>query len=254
MNHRTLAVMGYASLNQGVVRTSLERWRASMIADSLRGGLYDVMDEPRLTDDGSPRMMDLMPRKSEDGGKGSAQGFELPLIRLRSLTPVNQDLDALEAAAHVYDAVRTIDLHSPMRSIHTGLEAVDDHSERLALLSDTMIAALTATITPDMRELARDRRHVCGITSPMPWAPACAAVMKHSIKRGFVTVASMAVDQSISDLLAPTCSITHPGKTIDGTMIHTIEAAFAFRQVDDLPSTVDAMRTLAKTTIEEQLR
>lgn len=254
MNDGTLAVHGYASLGLGGVSTSLGRWRASVIADALRSGLYDVLDELRLIDDGSPRMMDLMPRKSEDGGKGSAQGFELPMIRLRSLTPVNQDLDALGAAAHVYDAVQSRDMDSRMRNIHTGLDAAQDHSERLALLNDTMIAALTATITPEMRELARDRRHVCGITSPMPWAPACAAVMKQSSKRGFVAVASMPVDQSISDLLAPTCSITQPGKTIDKTMIHTIEAAFAFRQVNDLPSTVDAMRTLAKTTIEEQLR
>jgi hypothetical protein len=92
-----IAVHGSASLRHAKGISGLSR--AAVIASALRSGLYDEKIEARLQDDGSPRLLDLVPTVEE------SDGVELPLIRLRSVVPVDPDFEGLEAAAAIYDAL-----------------------------------------------------------------------------------------------------------------------------------------------------
>lgn len=233
-----IAVHGSASLRQAKGISGLGR--AAVIAGALRSGLYRAEVEARLRDDGSPRLLDMVP------SVGETDGVELPLIRLRSVVPVELDFDALEAAAAIYDSAAG-------DAVVTERDPGEDHSDTLAVLNEAMMAALSLTLTDEMRTCARASvRHVCGVTTPMPWARAQAAVLDSTAKGMLKHVMSQPIDPEFAKRLAPTCSISQPGRTMTGVPIHTIESAFAYMDVGELPSPMDAMRTLATVTQEGQ--
>lgn len=233
-----IAVHGSASLRHAKGISGLSR--AAVIASALRSGLYDEKIEARLQDDGSPRLLDLVPTVEE------SDGVELPLIRLRSVVPVDPDFEGLEAAAAIYDSASE-------DTVVTGRDPGEDHSDNLAVLNETMIAALSLTLTDEMRTCAgASIRHVCGVTTPMPWAKAQAAVLDNTAKGMLKHVMSRPIEPEFAERLTPTCSISQPGRTMTGVPIHTIESAFAYMDVDRLPSPMEAMRTFATVTHEGQ--
>lgn len=221
-------------------RSASERSPADVIADALRSGLYEAMMELRLIDNGTPRLSDLMPTTK------TSDGIELPLIRLRSVVPVEKDVDLLEAAATVYDC-------AARRSVVTDRDPGEDHSDILEALNETMIAVLALTVTPEMRECAAASiRHVCAVTAPMPWARSHAVVLERTKKGVLKHIMSAPVDDDFAGRIVPTCSIAQPGRTMTDVPIHMIEAAFAFMDADLLPSPVEAMRTMVAISTQGQ--
>ena len=217
-------------------RSASGRSPAAVIAEALRSGLYEAHQEMRLTDDGTPRLSDLMPTTK------ASDGIELPLIRLRSLVPVETDIEIMDAAATVYDC-------AARRSVVTDRDPGEDHSDILEALNETMIAALSLTITPEMRECAAASiRHVCAVTAPMPWARSHAVVLDRTKKGVLKHIMSVPVHDDFAGRIDPTCSIAQPGRTMTDVPIHMIEAAFAFMNADLLPSPVEAMRTMVAMT------
>jgi len=217
--------------------------RSAMIVEALRSGRYDVHPELRLGDDGTPRMIDLVPKDQildEDGGIPAQTA--IPLIRMRSFSKVLPDFDPVVSAIAVYEALA--DETASVQPLHP-----IEEDEPMPARMRTMFAAYAATETPEMRLVASAAPNVCVMTSPTPWSTPHALVMRHPKTGGFTPLASMEVEPPLAALIAPSVSVIDGGRTMDGTRIETIRATFVHCRAEEVPEPIDALRTLASTPI-----
>jgi hypothetical protein len=219
------------------------RRRSATIVAALRAGRYDVKAECRLSDDGTPRMFDLVPKsqiRDDDGKIPSATA--IPIIRLRSLCPVLDEFDAIASVIDIYETMA--DATTPMQDLY-----VVDEDMPMQPRIRTMFAAYAVSETPEMRDRASDADHVCVVTTPTPWSAPHALVMRHPKTGGFTPVSSTEIDPTLAAMIAPSVSVTEGGKTMDGTSIETIRATFVHFRKEEAPEPINAMRTLASTPI-----